>query len=608
MSQPKISSTPQALSPEMQQEADPSSVSHEPAEYGELQNANPEFAALLDSVDRGVLLFNASGELCAVNDRLAEMLRIDPVLLRGSQNFETLVARVAPNFAGSETLAARWSRRFQSDEASWDELELLRPERKIIERFARPVLDGKGERTGWLEVYRDVTSQRLVEKKMVHTDRMAALGQLVSNVAHELNNPLTGILGYAQLLQRRKGTDGHDREVRYILEQAERASRIAKSLLLFAREARPGRTLVDLNEVVGRTLGLRSYDLGLVHITAEASLDPELPPVMADAAQMQQVLINLVFNAEQALEQKVARDGRGHVRIRTGRISERRVAIEISDNGPGIPPEVLPRIFDPFFTTKPPGVGTGLGLSIVYGIVQDHGGEVLVESREGHGATFTIKLPVAVTAALGATAPDGTQSPGTQPSLETQMGRDVGLPVDGKTPDPPRLLITQSSSLDGSRSAHQSPSLNTQRNRRILVVEDEPTVAQLIADVLGEDGHAVDVLLDSRKGLQRLEQLGYDLIICDLRMPHLDGSGLYRELLRRNSPLVRRLVFITGDSLSANTASFLEKSGIPCLTKPFFVEQLKTVVYAALAAARRHESERARRRFSGTHRSGGQKR
>jgi signal transduction histidine kinase/FixJ family two-component response regulator len=592
----------------MQQEADPSDAFHEPADHAELQNTNPEFAALLDSVDRGVLLFNTRGELCAVNDRLAEMLHIDRALLRGSQNFETLVARVAPNFAGSETLAARWSRRFQGDEASWDELELLRPVRKIIERFARPVLDGKGKRTGWLEVYRDVTSRRLVEKKMVHTDRMAALGQLVSNIAHELNNPLTGILGYAQLLQRRKGADGHDREVRYILEQAERASRIAKSLLLFAREARPGRVLVNLNEVVERTLSLRSYDLGLAHITVEASLDPELPPVMADAAQMQQVLINLVFNAEQALEQIVAQDGRGHVRIRTSRISEQRVAVEISDNGPGIPLAVLPRIFDPFFTTKPPGVGTGLGLSIVYGIVQDYGGEVLVESKEGHGATFTIKLPMAATAALGATALDGTQSPVRQPSPETQIGTDIGLPANVKTPDPPGLSITQSSSVDGSRNAHQSLSLNTQRRGRILVVEDEPTVAQLIADVLGEDGHAVDVLLDSRKGLQRLAQFGYDLIICDLRMPHLDGSGLYRELVRQNSPLVRRLVFVTGDSLSPNTASFLKKSGIPCLTKPFFVEQLKTVVYAVLSAAGKHESERARRQGSGTHRTGGKKR
>jgi CheY-like chemotaxis protein len=188
------------------------------------------------------------------------------------------------------------------------------------------------------------------------------------------------------------------------------------------------------------------------------------------------------------------------------------------------------------------------------------------------------------------------------------MGTDYGLPVDGMTPDLPPLPIAQSSSPDGSRSAHQSASLNTQRSGRILVVEDEPTVAQLIADVLGEDGHAVDVLLDSRKGLQRLAQFGYDLIICDLRMPHLDGSGLYRELLRRNNPLVRRLVFVTGDSLSPKTASFLEKSGVPCLTKPFLVEQLKTMVHAALAAAGRHESERARRRSSGAHRSGGKRR
>ena len=162
----------------------------------------------------------------------------------------------------------------------------------------------------------------------------------------------------------------------YILEQAERASRIAKNLLLFARESEARAFApVSLNEVAERMLALRGYELRLANISVECELDPVLPLVLADAAQLQQVLLNLVFNAEQALEQ---RGGSGRIQLRTRKLSADRVAIEVADDGLGIAPEVLPRIFDPFFTTKPPGIGTGLGLSIVYGIVQDHGGEVLV--------------------------------------------------------------------------------------------------------------------------------------------------------------------------------------------------------------------------------------
>jgi two-component system, NtrC family, sensor kinase len=554
-----------------------------------LHLANPEFAALLDSVECGVLLFNNAGELRAINDRLAEMLRMEPAVLRDSKNFETVVARVVPNFASPEALAARWHRRFHSDEASWDELEVVRPERKVIERFARPVLDSRRRRLGWLEIYRDVTAQRLVEKKMFHADRMAALGQLVSSIAHELNNPLTSILGYAQLLRRRTGADGQDREAKYILEQAERASRIAKNLLLFAREAKPDRMPVNLNEVAERTLALRSYELRLVNIVVECDLDPVLPLVLADAAQMQQVLLNLVFNAEQALEH---RGGLGHIRLRTRKKSAERVAIEVADDGPGIAPEVLPRIFDPFFTTKPPGIGTGLGLSIVYGIVQDHGGEVLVESKEGDGATFKVELPIVMAPMLGVTVANeasALQMPGGSHPDASQTGQSA--------------QTIETSLPDGIRSAHLSMSPEKQGSRKILVVEDEPTVAQLIADVLGHDGHSVDVLLDSRMGLDRMAQIGYDLVICDLRMPHLDGSSFYRELQRQNSPMAQRLVFVTGDSLSPNTAAFLEKSGVRCLTKPFPVEQLKTMVYAALAAASQQRPEDVHRRFGGSRRA-----
>jgi two-component system NtrC family sensor kinase len=374
---------------------------------------------------------------------------------------------------------------------------------------------------------------------------MVALGQLVSSVAHELSNPLTSILGYAQLLLRRHESKEREADVQRILQEAERASRIAKNLLQFARGAKPERAAVDLNEVVRRALALRAHELGLEEIEIHLELDPQLPPVLGDAAQLQQVLLNLLVNSEQAIQHG---RGRGHIRLRTRPVSGDRLAVDVVDDGPGIAPEALPRIFDPFFTTKPPGVGTGLGLSIAYGIAHDHGGTVAVDSRPGCGAMFTVELPAT-----------------SAPPLPAQSLSRAGL----------QTLPAR------RRTAGAGPC----RSERVLVVEDEPAVARLIADVLAEEGHRAEVVLDSREGLALIAAKAYGLVICDLRMPHLDGRGLFQELLRRGHPLRRRFVFVTGDVLSPHVAEFLKTSGAPYLAKPFFIDELKEVVHRALDRA-----------------------
>ena len=216
----------------------------------------------------------------------------------------------------------------------------------------------------------------------------------------------------------------------------------------------------------------------------------------------------------------------------------------VADDGPGVPPEVMLRIFDPFFTTKPAGVGTGLGLSILYGIVHQHGGEVSVENRPGGGAVFTVELPSATGSSAGDEKPYLIRAP----RPEGQAAKERA------------------------------------RGSRILVVEDEPTVAQLIADVLGEEGHSVDTILDSRQGLDLARARRYDLVICDLRMPHLDGRAFYRQLAHDENPLQHRLIFVTGDTLAPRTVDFLQRCGLPYLAKPFLVEELKEVVARSLAA------------------------
>jgi PAS domain S-box-containing protein len=500
-------------------------------------------AGVADSTDSGIVLFDPAGAVRLANDRFAQFFGLSRKEIAGAQTWSTLASSVAARFREPEKLLRRWDEiANRPREVSWDELELFRPARCTIERFGRPVLDADGELLGRLEIYRDVTGQRLVQSKLLQTEKMAGLGQLVSGIAHELNNPLTSIIGYSQLLLGRRLTAPQEADGRLIHQEAERAARIVKNLLLFAREARSERRPVNLNEIVERTLALRNYELRVENIELSQELAQDLPPVVADPAQLQQVLLNLLVNAEQAIRQG---SGEGSIRVRTRKTASGRVSFEILDSGPGIPQEIIPRIFDPFFSTKPSGAGTGLGLSISFGIVQEHGGEISVRSQLGHGAKFIVELPAAAQHATLVNAPPGTFA--TKPNA---------------APAPTKPM----------------------HGERVLVVEDEPTVAHLIADVLAEDGHKVEIVLDGRDGLDRATEGNYALIICDLRMPHLDGRGIYRELVAKGSPMRHRLMFVTGDTLAPRTLEFLEKSGLPFLAKPFLVEELKGTVARALVA------------------------
>lgn len=514
-----------------------------------------ELAGLLDSIDSGVLLLDADGRIVRASDRLAAIFGIDSQRMLEMGTLDALMASLAGHLVRPAETVARWRERVRrGEEASWDEFELTRPSRKIVERFARPLLSGDGSRIGWLEVYRDITGQRLIQSKLLQTEKMAALGQLVSGIAHELNNPLTSIQGYAQLLLSRRSTSQRSGDALRISQEAERAARIVKNLLLFSREAKPERRAVQINEVIDRTISLRAYELKVQNIAMEIDLDPGLPQTLADAAQLQQVVLNLIVNAEQAIVAGRGDEARnGRISIRTRRLAGDRLGMEVSDDGPGIAPEIVARVFDPFFTTKPPGVGTGLGLSIVYGIVQEHGGEVRVESEPGSGATLAVELPALTVSGFGFAEE--------KPAIERRAAAVVSLPVMGW------------------QAAREE----------ILIVEDEPTVAALIADVLTEEGYRVDTLLDSREALGRLEKKSYSLVICDLKMPHTDGPGLYRALVRRENPVQHKLLFVTGDTMSPRTIEFLNSSALPYLAKPFLVEELKDAVRGALVTIQTNE-------------------
>ena len=502
--------------------------------------------ALLDSMENGVLLLEPDGRVRLANARLPALLGIEPGRMGRIKTFEDLLAAVRGNFRDARGAEARWREiQRRGDEVAWDEVELELPAPRVLERFARPVRSEEGERLGWLELYRESAGERLLRSRLPQTEKMAALGQLISGIAHELNNPLTSIVGYAQLLLGHAGGAGaHGEEIRRIFDEAQRASAIVRNLLLFAREEKPTHRRIQLNEIVKQTQALRNYELRLENIHLSLDLEPELPAVFADAQQMHQLVLNLLTNAEQAVESGV---GHGEIEVRTRSIrrgARRTVRLEVRDDGPGIPREILPRIFEPFFTTKPVGIGTGLGLSIVQAIARELGGVVSVESEPGRGATFIVELRAAP---LLEKAPSKPSAAASAASFERPVA--LALPVE---------------------------------RRRVLIVEDEATVANLVADVLREEGHEVVSLLDSIEALERITGEEFDLLICDLKMPKLDGQALYEEAVRRGRTSRDRVLFITGDTMRPRTLEFVERDGLPYLAKPFLVEELIETVRRVL--------------------------
>jgi len=524
-----------------------------------------EVVNVIEWLEEGVVLFGANEKVRAVNTRFAQIIGLSPEELAGIKTLDDLIASLCARASGAPNFAEHWRHSDRTAKnAVREEIHLVRPVPRLIERAARPLLDEKGALVGRVEVYRDLTAHRVFQSKLLQTEKLAELGQMVTGIAHELSSPLTSILGYAQRLLLRRDPAGDSHEARQIFQEAERASAILRQLLLSARESRPERRRVSLNQVVSRALELQRFNAAAKNIRLQLDLDPVLPFVQGDAGQLQQVLMNLIANARHAIDEQ----GKGGViRIKTKRIAEKRVLLEISDDGPGIPQAIQARIFDPFFTTKPAGVGTGLGLAIVLGIVGEHGGKLHFTSNLGQGTVFSIEFPAAAAV-------------------------EISLPATGGG-SPPRTRFQQLPPPESLETGHAGATLGAWAGTRVLVLEDEPTVARLIADVLEDEGLRVDVLLDSREALDRAAHEQYALAICDMKMPKLDGEQFYQALAHAKNPLRDRFLFVTGDVLAAHTREFLQRNHLPHVAKPFRVEELTEKIRAVLEATSPREPVRA---------------
>ena len=381
-----------------------------------------------------------------------------------------------------------------------------------------------------------VETLRTTQAQLVQSEKLSGIGEFVAGVAHELNNPLTAVMGFSELLERANTNPQQQRQLEMIRKSAQRCQKIVQSLLSFARRHQPERTLSNVNELIDAAVEFLQYQLRTSNIEVVKRFAPDLPKAMVDPHQLQQVFLNIINNARQAIE---AHQPKGTIHITTEACGQN-VRIVLQDNGPGIPEANLSKVFDPFFTTKDVGKGTGLGLSLCYGIIKEHGGTVTVRSKPNQGATFIIDLPL-------------TAAP---------------AEADEKI-EPPKPRLANGREGVG---------------KKVLVIDDEDAILEMVRETLSEHGYEVDIARDGEAALRRLDKTPYDLALCDWRMPGLSGQQVYERLSVSNPALSRRMIFITGDVINDKAQKFLRDRKKVCLTKPFSLVEFREAIGKALAS------------------------
>ncbi len=379
------------------------------------------------------------------------------------------------------------------------------------------------------ELKQTVATLKTTQTQLIQSEKLSAVGEFVAGVAHELNNPLSAVMGFSEMLKEADVSENHRRHLDLIFKSALRCRKIVQSLLSFARRHQPERKPVSVNKLIEEVLEIVAYQLRTSNVEVVCQFAPDLPLVLADGHQIQQVVLNLVNNARQAIE---ANQESGRITIST-LLRNAAIQIAIQDSGPGISPENLSRIFDPFFTTKEVGKGTGLGLSLCYGLIREHGGSIAVSSQPGAGATFTIELPVTADQ-----APAESPSPAKVEAANLQEG--VG--------------------------------------KKILLVDDEDILLEMIRDGLKRYGYEVITANNGEAALRELHDGKIDAICTDIKMPGLNGRQLYDWIRASRPEAARRIIFMTGDLINESLQLFLEQEQVTCLNKPFAVGDLRQAI------------------------------
>jgi PAS domain S-box-containing protein len=497
-----------------------------------------EFARrLIDSFPDLIFVVDTAGHYTFVSPRVKDILGYDTaethsMELGGRTHLEdrpALLALFAELVGGRQTFASLESR-VRNKQGEW---------RRLRCHFS-PLFNETGKIDGVVVSARDVTELKRLEEQLIQAEKLAAMGQMLAGVAHELNNPLTAILGVTELLRDSAGVqENTKRQLELTHRQARRAARIVQNLLEFSRPAAPQKRAVDVNSLIERTLQLQDHSLRRNNVHVDFQPQSDLPMVIGDANQLIQVFLNLISNAEHAIRE-VRETGR--VQIRIGRIGAH-ISVTVQDDGVGISPEALPKLFDPFYTTKRPGGGTGLGLSICMSIVREHGGSIDVETLPAGGSAFTVYLPVA----------------------------------------PPELSDAQFDS--GALSAEAvSRAGDILKGRSVLVLDDEESIRMLLEEGLSAHGMRVDCAANSREALELVSHRPYDLALCDVNLSSSGPGPSGREAALQIVACARgatkpEVVFMTGDLVEDDGSG----GHIHQLQKPFRISDVLSALREALA-------------------------
>jgi two-component system, NtrC family, sensor kinase len=493
-----------------------------------VRRSTEEWETAFDALTEGLGVVGSAGQILRANRALAQLAGVPAETLIGA-DFAAAVAEAAP--LASELLAG--AQRLERPGS----IELRREADGKRLRLTASPLWGPGAEGSLVILVEDVTEQRAMEAQLIQNEKMASIGQLVSGVAHELNNPLTSIAGLAELLLEpaMRVPEPTREHLRVIHDQAERAARIVRNLLTFARPSSLVKEPVDLNDVVGRTALLISYELRLRGIELERKLDDEQIRVLGDRYELQQVLLNLLTNAVHAVS-ALPPDQPRRITLGTARAGERAI-LRVRDSGPGIPPELVPHLFTPFFTTKGPGQGTGLGLSVSYGLVEAHQGRISYRPAREGGAEFTVSLPLH-------RGPPAAVEPRGEAALSAEAAASPGV---GATAN---------------------------RQTRVLVVDDDPAVHRLVSALFTPEGHVVDTARSGEQALRLLEDAVYDLVITDAHAVSADGRSFTATLLSTRPDWRDRLVVASHGRASEPHAT----GAVHWVAKPLKVRDLRSVM------------------------------
>ncbi len=487
-----------------------------------LRASEEQYHAMFNASIDGLALWNAAGEIVDTNPALWRMYGY------GDGEFSALM----PGSWTGPSFRPEFLRAVAAGESLHSEVTELRKDGSALELEVHGIPMQYQGKPHVLTIARDITDKKRSAEELARQreslyqrEKLAALGSLLAGVSHELNNPLSVVVARAVLLEEQGGPATQAAALK-IRTAAERCARIVRTFLAMARQQQPARGQVAVNEVVTAALDIAGYAIRTSSIEVTLDLAGDIPPILADADQLHQVMLNLIINAQQSLQ-----DQPPPRRIRVSSRFDARsdqICITVADNGPGIPAHLRARVFDPYFTTKPTGIGLGVGLAVSLGIVEAHGGTLKVTCPPEGGAVFLVSLPVG----------------------------KVGTVV---ADEPPQARLSS-----GRRS--------------VLIVDDETEIRETLAEILTGARHRVVTVASGREALARLASESFDVILTDMRMPDLDGRALYHEIEQRWPGHGGRVVFVTGDTLASNLREFVSESGRPVIEKPFLPGEVRRVV------------------------------